>query len=344
MAIVALSGADAAVFQLKNGDRISGDLSAHQKAGSVTVTTGFGELTIPKSALESAVNSDGSAVLDIPLPSEMVVDAAEGQVDSAPTPAEAESEPAPLPEEPKDPQWVQDYRSFVKSFFPENWQFRVRGGIEYRETSSSSTSYEFAADAKRVWDDAEFDATIYYNYATETIDNLTGRTADKYGINTSYKQVFDQSLNWYLQNLAGYKVDWVKGIRDQFDEAVTVGYRFEWEEHDVVLDIAPGPAVRYVNAYNYDQHWVAMGVLTEELTWKINQLLRFEQKLYLGINVTNYHKYSANFNLGLIIRATDVMDIALRYSYEYDSINDSEAQKSEQRLLLAFEFPFNWKY
>lgn len=87
-----------------------------------------------------------------------------------------------------------------------------------------------------------------------------------------------------------------------------------------------------------------MAVLDESLSWKISDLLRLEQSFYGGINATNLNKYTMYLKLGLIFKATDVMDIALRYSYEYDGINDDNAQKTEQRLLLSFEFPFNWVY
>lgn len=61
------------------------------------------------------------------------------------------------------------------------------------------------------------------------------------------------------------------------------------------------------------------------------------------MNLTNSNQYSAYLKLGLVLKATDVIDIALRYSYEYDAVNATTAQREEQRLLLSFEAPFNWK-
>lgn len=57
----------------------------------------------------------------------------------------------------------------------------------------------------------------------------------------------------------------------------------------------------------------------------------------------NANQYSAYLKLGLVIKATEVIDIALRYSYDYDAVNATSAQKEEQRLILSFEAPFNWK-
>jgi len=147
-----------------------------------------------------------------------------------------------------------------------------------------------------------------------------------------------------LQNLFSYKVDAVKGIKDQFDEAATIGYSFKFDRYDLVLNIGPGPAVRYINAKGYDKHWVVMGVLAEDITWKISDIFTFEQKGYLGFNFEKPEEYSGYLKLALIAEVTEVMNIALRYTYDYDAVNADDAQKSEQTLLLSFEFPFNWKY
>ena len=127
------------------------------------------------------------------------------------------------------------------------------------------------------------------------------------------------------------------------DEALTFGYRFDFKRYNLYIDIAPGPAVRYINADDYDTKWVAMAVVSESLHWDISKFMAFEQKLYAGFNLQKPSEYSVNFGLALLMHATEVMDIALRYTYSYDAVNADSAQKSEQTLLLSFEFPFNWK-
>ena len=257
----------------------------------------------------------------------------------------AERQDKDLEAKEKELEWVVAYRNFLRENLPEGWQFRLRGGVEYRSTSSSIMSAYAAFDTIKEWDLNKFTATAYYNYTKQTsADNVTDVTLDKYGVDTAFRRDFNESRHWYFQNILNYKRDTVKGIRDQVDEAATFGYRFDFKRYDLIIDIAPGPAVRYINAENYDTKWVAMAVLAENITWKISNLLRFEQNGYLGFNLQNPEEYSANLGLGLILKATDVMEIALRYSYSYDAINASSNQMSEQTLLLSFEFPFNWKY
>ena len=168
-------------------------------------------------------------------------------------------------------------------------------------------------------------------------------TLDKYGAETKFRRDVNKASNWYYENLLSYRRDTVKGIRDQVDEALTFGYRFDFKRYNLYIDIAPGPAVRYINADDYDTKWVAMAVVSESLHWDISKFMAFEQKLYAGFNLQKPSEYSVNFGLALLMHATEVMDIALRYTYSYDAVNADTAQKSEQTLLLSFEFPFNWK-
>ena len=212
-----------------------------------------------------------------------------------------------------------------------------------KETTSTNFSVSLAFDAKKEWDLNKFEFTAFYDYTSETIDDITNRTLDKYGAETKFRRDVNKASNWYYENLLSYRRDTIKGIRDQVDEALVFGYRFDFKRYDFYIDIAPGPAVRYINADDYDTKWVAMAVVSESLHWDISKLMAFEQKLYAGFNLQKPEEYSVNLGLALLMHATEGMDIALRYTYSYDAVNADSAQKSEQTLLLSFEFPFNWK-
>ena len=281
------AGAD--ILTLSNGDRISGKISQSNDA-QIVLETQFGDITIPRSAISGISADVNSATV-----SQENLQAGQGAADSSSDNAAAEapeSDPSAPPAVGKEPEWVTDYRNFVKENFPEGWQFRLRGGLEYRQTTSSVFSVYAAFDVKKEWDLNKFSATAYYNYTSETsVDNVTSTTLDKWGIDTNFRRDFDETSHWYVQNILAYKRDMVKGIKDQVDEAVTLGYRFEFERYDLTIDIAPGPAVRYINAYDFNTKWAFMAVVAEDLVWEINKLLRFEQNGYVGINVTNVNQY-----------------------------------------------------
>jgi hypothetical protein len=178
--MLASLSANAEIITLSNGDRISGKVSQANDA-QIVLTTQFGDITIPRESI-TAISADANS----PTVSQTVAD--------APAPASAETASAPAsdstqPPEEKEPQWIVDYRQFIKDNFPETWQFRFRGGVENRETTSSVFSAYFALDAKREWDLNKFSATAYYNYTNETsVGGVKSTTLDKYGI---------RLMSWY---------------------------------------------------------------------------------------------------------------------------------------------------
>ena len=332
----ACAAADAEIINLANGDKITAAIVSSTPE-SVVANTVFGQVSIPRSAIANISPDAAPAAAN-------AADAA--PVAQAPAPAQqaepAADETAPEPKA-KEPEWITEYRNFIKQNFPEDWQFRVRGGAALKETTSTNFSVNLAFDAKKEWDLNKFEFTAFYDYTSETIDDITNRTLDKYGAETKFRRDVNKASNWYYENLLSYRRDTIKGIRDQVDEALVFGYRFDFKRYDFYIDIAPGPAVRYINADDYDTKWVAMAVVSESLHWDISKLIAFEQKLYAGFNLQKPEEYSVNLGLALLMHATEVMDIALRYTYSYDAVNADSAQKSEQTLLLSFEFPFNWK-
>lgn len=332
----ACAAADAEIINLANGDKITAAIVSSTPE-SVVANTVFGQVSIPRSAIANISPDAAPAAAN-------AADAA--PVAQAPAPAPqaepAADETAPEPKA-KEPEWITEYRNFIKQNFPEDWQFRVRGGAALKETTSTNFSVSLAFDAKKEWDLNKFEFTAFYDYTSETIDDITNRTLDKYGAETKFRRDVNKASNWYYENLLSYRRDTIKGIRDQVDEALVFGYRFDFKRYDFYIDIAPGPAVRYINADDYDTKWVAMAVVSESLHWDISKLMAFEQKLYAGFNLQKPEEYSVNLGLALLMHATEVMDIALRYTYSYDAVNADSAQKSEQTLLLSFEFPFNWK-
>lgn len=332
----ACAAADAEIINLANGDKITAAIVSSTPE-SVVANTVFGQVSIPRSAIANISPDAAPAAAN-------AADAA--PVAQAPAPAPqaepAADETAPEPKA-KEPEWITEYRNFIKQNFPEDWQFRVRGGAALKETTSTNFSVNLAFDAKKEWDLNKFEFTAFYDYTSETIDDITNRTLDKYGAETKFRRDVNKASNWYYENLLSYRRDTIKGIRDQVDEALVFGYRFDFKRYDFYIDIAPGPAVRYINADDYDTKWIAMAVVSESLHWDISKLMAFEQKLYAGFNLQKPEEYSVNLGLALLMHATEVMDIALRYTYSYDAVNADSAQKSEQTLLLSFEFPFNWK-
>ena len=317
-------------FTLATGEVFTGE-AVGTKDGNVSLKTKYGTLTIPSSAISKK---------------EVVKTSANEQAKVAAAPAPAPA-PAPMtpPEDPKEkePEWVADYRNFVETYFPEGWQFRLKGGIEYAKTDSSTLSYAVSFDVKKEWSVNIFTATFYYNYATQKSSaGVEEKTIDDYGFDTAFKRFFNDTKTWYLSNIFTYEHDQVASIRHEVEEAITIGYRFDFKRHNLTIDVGPGPAGRYTQLMNDHEEWTALAVIQEDLNWIISKTFKFEQNFYATVDLQDTSKYGVTFKMALVAHLTKVMDLALRYSYKYDNIS-SETVTEEQRLILAFEFPFNWK-
>jgi len=333
-----------AVLYLKNGDRVTGEVVGTSD-GKTAFSTSMGLINVPSASILRVVEGDAPAeqpLGDSLTPSE-VANASMSDV-----PPEDDG----MKEDPYAdlPLWMRKYKYFLQDNMPSGWKFVLRGGIQYVSTNSSVMGYSFDFSGEKEWDLNRFRFDVFYDYTTQTdTAGQESTTMDKYGIDTGFRRDITSRMRdpfntggeykWFAENLLGYRRDMVKDIRHQVDEAITVGAEFKFPETGLTFSVAPGPAIRYLSAENYDQHWIMMAVVAQELNWEFSRLMRLEEKTYFGLDATDWGKMSVYFMVGLVIRATDVMDIALRYSYNYDSINASTALKTEERFTLSFEFP-----
>lgn len=323
--------ASAEVFNLKNGDRISGEIVA-RGIDDVYLKTAFGTIKLPKDQVVSIEGLEGEKL------------AGDNSKQPATEDPKAEKNEEELTKAELDGNegWVNAYKNFVHEQVPENWDFIFKGGLDYKNTSSKTISYSFAFDGHTAWDELnDFKFHAYYEYAAETPQGGTkNSTVDKYGMTTDYKRYFEVENTWYLTNALSYGVDTIKGIKDQVDEMVGVGRTIKLLDEKMVINLSLGPAVRYINAYEYDNHWAALVTFNQDLAWDFHEYARLEQNFYLGENVLNVHQYNAIFGIGVVFKLSDIFNLTARYTYSYDAINSSEAQKTEQRILLGFEIPF----
>lgn len=327
---LAASPSFADTIKLKNGDRISGTVDSTQKMDAartkIAVVTAYGTVEIPRLDIEEIID-DKMAEKENAAIKTAVADADKKAAEEA---------------KPVARTWEDDYKDFIHAYMPSGWEFKLKGGMEYKDSTSRNITYSIGFDGLKKWDDFnEFSFKTWYEYATEKPQGLPETTStDKYGIMTTYQRFFSKDKTWFLENLLGYNADHVKLIRHQVDEGVLFGRRFVFWNDEMTLNFAAGPAARYTSADGYSQHWAFMGTFTEDYVWKFHKYSRIEQGAYYGLNLFNWNKYSFLFNIGLVFDVTEIASVSCRYYYSYDNMTGSNAQKSEQRFLLGFEIPF----
>ena len=111
--IFCAAAANASILTLKNGDRITGKVSSANDAQMI-LETQFGSITIPRSEI-SAISDDANSPTVSQTVAAEPVPAPEA---SAASSASAEGDITAPPAVEKEPQWITDYRNFVKENFP----------------------------------------------------------------------------------------------------------------------------------------------------------------------------------------------------------------------------------
>lgn len=348
---LACEAAASSTFVLETGEIIKGVVLT-KTAENVEVRTAYGDIKIPYTAIKTetvddpppSANSDttsenGAAeTLDI----ENGIGIEEVGIEPpALFPDSGSTNDAKDTLETKIISWKKQYRTFLESWVPEGWDFNLRGGATIEHTTTSKTLFSFGGSAKREWDEFFYSFDAFYDYETQTdTAGVTSTTTDKYGANSDFRWNFlGENSDWFFSNIISYRHDGIKQIYDQIDNAVGLGYSFELPEWGIKWDVSFGPAVRYIDAYDYDYHWIPMAILNEQLTWDITDILRFEHKGYMGMGLTTGNEGTIYIMVGLVFMPEEIVSLALRYTNDYDSINSPSAIKNEQRLIFSIEIP-----
>ncbi len=354
LALSALSVCSGATstFVLETGEIIRGEVQT-KTAEVVEVKTAYGDIKIPYMAIKSETLDEipaSAASSDSQMPEGATLAADEEDDGQPPTdtalamfPDAGSTNDAKESLEARIISWQKQYRTFLQTWVPEGWSFKLRGGFTLEQTTVTKNIISLGASAKRQWDEASFSFDSFYNYETQkSAAGVETTTTDKYGASTDIKWNFlGSESHWFVSDLMSYRHDGIKKIYAQVDHGVGLGYSFTLPEWGIQWDVSMGPAVRYIDAHNYDTHWVPMAILNEQLKWDITDILRFEHKGYMGMGLTTGNEGTIYIMVGLVFWPKEIVSLALRYTNDYDSINEPSAIKNEQKLILSLEIPIS---
>ena len=247
-------------------------------------------------------------------------------------------------------EFTDEYRQFLEQILPEGLEMKITAGISNEISTLRKNSYYFSGYATKEWKTMSFSASGFYNYEWQkTFDCVESVVTDKYGANASYKWNFldspenNYNSGWYFTTMSSYRHDSIKGIELQVDSSIGLGYDFKIPSIGLEWSVSAGPGGRYLDAADYDRHYIPMLFLSENLTWDITDLLRLEHQGYFGMDLETAKSGTAYVMVGLVFAPKEVVSIALRLTNDFDTINSSLAIKNEQKLILSIEIPLDGK-
>lgn len=327
----------ATTLVLSNGDKITGAVQ-ESDTNTVVVKTAFGVLSVPREMIAERIEPQTAKSVE----SKAISLMGSGGTASASQSLAAEESKVDEHMSAVEKSWREQYVEAVNPYLA-GWKVKFRAGMDYKKTNSSYTAYTLGLNADRKWDKDSVALAAYYDYTRES--PVTGpeyTSTDKYGASAVYRRDLNTDEGWFFTNTLSYRKDMVKGIDHEINEIVGVGYTFKMLDDSLIINVYGGPGLKYIQANNYSDHYVAMMTAGEDLVWKFHEWMRIENKMGGEINLTNGGEYTFNFMLGLVVSPTPVFDLAARYTFQYDGINAGSSVKTEQRFIIALEVPFGW--
>lgn len=303
--------------------------SGEQVIGEV-LSTSTPETVVLRSALLGEVALPRARVLSIqpksPHPEPEAV--AQAQPDPEPEPsARSEADTQAAAEERRIVDTLREFKA------PDHWSGNLRFGVNLsqgdRRWTETYARGNLEIDPEKSPHFYRFTGSYTYR-ETERSDGSDFKSTDKYDGQFIYRRSFHE--NWFVQNALGGRVDQIKGIDREVQEAVGVGYNYKPTDKFEIL-LGGGGGVEDLQT-DYDDTRSGLNPLAnvfQEATWSPLQRTSFVQKFNYYWNPEDSDQFSYVLTAAVRVRLTDLLGFEFSYNKSFDNdVGDGNAQDDTQ--------------
>lgn len=313
--------------------------SLHAAPSLVTLDSGeqvIGEV-LPASTPETVVLR--SALLgEVNLPRARVLSIQPKAAQSEPQ-AVAQAQPTPEPEpsaqsaadaQAEELKIIDTLRQFKA---PDHWSGNLRFGVNLsqgdRRWSETYARGKLEIDPKKSPHFYRFSGSYTYR-ETERSNGTEFKSTDKHDGQFIYRRSFNE--NWFVQNSFGGRVDRIKGIEREIQEAVGVGYNYKPSDKFEIL-IGGGGGVEDLQT-DYEDTRSGLNPLAnvfQEATWRPLQRTSFVQKFNYFWNPEDSDQFNYVLTAAIRVRLTDLLGFEFSYNKSFDNdVGDGNARDDTQ--------------
>lgn len=350
-AVCTPSSADAAELHLRNGDRITGEVTSRADGKIYFRSLLAGDIVV--------LETDGVVIESVETPVEPLVGLPPSKQDGAVRPGvnasktaqsvvqKATSGPQPATS-PAAPAAVTPKAGPPP--LPSRWKGKVEFGFYQQSGRLDTLNTSLRADAERESGRNHYKATGRMLYGKQS-DKVSTDRAD-----ASFRWRHQLSARMFAQSVTSYLSDTIKKIEDNYEQNLGIGYAlYKRDRH--VINIGGGLTAQYRDATGIDEKVAGLAEIFQDYTYRVNGRLTFLQDAlaqYSPISQDNYtlrnnaivpiagdvQNYRFRFNTTLQGKITDHISMNLRFEYEFDNTIVQGAGKSDQRISSTLGYAF----
>lgn len=304
------------VAQLRNGDRLTGELLA-QETNHVIIATGWaGTLAIPLNALGGLQTTSGEKLIPLQTSSNVATKSPTAPGKPGATASAARSTPA------KKLQTNLQFGSNLNFGAKDQELLYGRMKMNYSQPYESNPKEYFRSILDVSADYGETDGL-------ESANRLLG----------SFKTDFDYGTNAYVYNVLSTGFDHIRKINLQYGAGPGVGYHaLRYPKFE--LDLESGFDYQFQDRSAGDDTSSVFARLGDSLTWKISSRLSFTKKLEYFINVQDANQFRLKLDSNLRLQLIDNLSLNLSVVDFFDTDPAPNVDKNELQIRSSIGITF----
>ena len=322
----------AAVLELANGDKISGEIVSETEESITFRSPILGELTVPKNKvkIESTISRTESL--------------SESLAGLPPSP-----EPSPTEKSDPKPELAAQSAATKPSDETPPWKGRVEFGFRQQKGRTDSTNFDLRASANRKLEFDSFEASARLLYGVQGEKTIS----DRYDASFQWRRELNDRT--FAQTLTSFTRDDLKSINQNWEQNVGAGYRvLKTEDH--TLNMGGGLTGQYRDSLNTNAGFSTLVELFQDYQYKISGRITLLQNAVAQytpdsqtrfITVANQPtaiagatNYKLRFNTTLQGKLSKQFSMNLRYEYEFDNAVANANARSDQRITSSVGYAF----
>lgn len=342
----------AAEVQLRNGDRLTGEITRRAEGRIHLMSPLFGNVVIsesdvvfvtdPRAAADSLVGAPPQVSRYASTPptagtagsSALTAQAAPGTATTPGTPSTAAAGNAPDAAKPN----------------PNRWRGTIEFGFQQEAGRREGISTALRADAEREHGPNQLKVNVRSLYS-ELDDQLISERSD-----ASFRWRRDLSKRVFAQAVTSFLSDNVKAIDQNYEQNAGFGYAIIKRERHVI-NVGGGVTGQFRDALKLNEGFAVLGEVFEDYTFRINSRLTFVQDFlaqYSPVSRGDYilregelvaanneiRNYRIRVNSALQGKVTDSISMNLRFEYDLDNTVIDQSAKADQRLISSIGYAF----